>query len=73
MSVVDIDISGTSAGIIPNPSKLVPNYALLCHWQNTGQQTPTTGSTDDTSAIADARHQEVLPSANSISKYRVTR
>ena len=26
-----------------------------------------------TSAIADARHQEVLPSANSISKYRVTR
>ena len=26
-----------------------------------------------TSAIADARHQEVLPSANSISKYGVTR
>ena len=26
----------------------------------------------NTSAIADARHQEVLPSANSISKYGVT-
>ena len=56
--------------------RILPNNTLVSVLRDTGCSTCVNKSSlvkpKQTSTIADARHQEVLPSANSISKYRVT-